>query len=73
MELDMTQTESNNGILKYIIHNKPKESVKNVRTDEIYSNIAYDNVDIEKKYRMTVCFDNCEVDISNKWIELVSL
>ena len=36
MELDMTQTESQYGILKYIFHNKPKQSVEEIRNDGEY-------------------------------------
>ena len=70
MELDMTQKENSNGILKYIIHNEVKDDIETVRTDDKYSNIAYDNVDINKEYRMSVSFDWQACDA---WIQLVDL
>ena len=48
MELDMTQTINENGRLSYIIHNEKKEDVEVIRTDGEFSNIAYDNIDIDK-------------------------
>ena len=50
MELDMTQKESDGGILKYICHNKPKNHVTEIKTHGQYSNIIYKDVDIDKKY-----------------------
>ena len=54
MELDMTQKENKNGILKYIVHNETKKSLSEIRTDGEYTNIAWDDVDIDKKYRLVV-------------------
>ena len=68
MELDMTQTENQNGVLKYIIHNKPKTDIAEIRTDGEYSNVAYDDIDIDKKYRMSVSLDEYCL---NEWIELI--
>ena len=54
MELDMTQTTSDQGILKYVIHHETKQDVKSIRTDDKYTNIAYKTVDINRKYRAAV-------------------
>ena len=50
MELDMTQKESDGGILKYICHNKAKKSITKIRTDGQYNNVIYRDVDIDKTY-----------------------
>ena len=48
MELDMTQAKNKNGILTYIIHNETNKDVKEIRTDDKYTNIAFDNIDINE-------------------------
>ena len=70
MQLDMTQTENKNGILKYIIHNEMREDIKQIRTDGEYTNIAYDNIDINNKYRLAFAISNNEAD-TGAWCELV--
>ena len=68
MELDMTQDVKEHGILKYIIHNEKKEDVEIIRTDEEYTNIAYDDIDIDKKYRHPV---SIPLRQERKWVELI--
>ena len=68
MEFDMTQTKCEYGVLSYILHNKKKEEVKEIRTNEEYTNIGYDNIDINKKYRFAVAIGEAGY---YKWIELV--
>ena len=68
MELDMTQQEYKNGVLKYIFHNKPKQSVKQIRTDGEFSNIAFDNIDITKEYKLAVALSRYGW---GKWIQLI--
>ena len=67
IELDMTQTQSKNGILKYIIRHEKGEDVATIRTDGEYTNIAYDNVDINKTYRLAVSLNCCK----ESWCELI--
>ena len=48
MELDLTQKENENGILKFVIdHDK-------IRTDGKYTNVCWDNIDINENYRLAV-------------------
>ena len=61
MELDMTQTQSESGVLKYILHNKPKDDIKQIRTDGEFTNIAYNNIDIDNKYRLALVLVICLV------------
>ena len=68
MELDMTQRQNKHGILKYIIHNEPKENIKEIRTDGLFTNIAYDNININKKYRLVLAVGTLSC---NEWIELL--
>ena len=67
MELDMTQTQSEYGVLKYIIHAKPRDGIKQIRTDGEYTNIAYDNINIDRKYRLGVAITVAP----GGWIELL--
>ena len=55
MELDMTQKVNQNGILKYIIHNEPEKDVTEIRTDDQFTNIAFDIITL-KKISICVCF-----------------
>lgn len=67
MELDMTQAKSKQGTLKYFVENQPIcDGVKQVRTDGVFANIAYDDIDINKKYRMAV---RIVVFDKDQWIE----
>ena len=50
----MTQIEQESGVLKYNMQNEKKNTVESVRTDGKYTNIAWDDIDIEKKYRVAV-------------------
>ena len=68
MELDLTQTVNQHGILKYIIHNEKREDVEEISTDDKYSNIAYDNIDISKEYRLVV---GVHESYRNQWVELI--
>ena len=70
MQLDMTQTENENGILKYIIHNEIKEDIKHIRTDGEYTNIAYNNININDKYRLAFAISNNKFD-TGAWCQLV--
>ena len=54
MELDMTQKHNDNAILSYIFYNKLKEDVETVQTDGEYTRIAWDNIDIDNKYRLAI-------------------
>ena len=54
MELDMTQKEDKNAILTYINHNETKEYVKEMRTDGEFTNIAWNDIDFNKKCRLAV-------------------
>ena len=69
MELDMTQRKCKHGVLRYIVHNKKKERVKEIRTNDKYTNIGYDNIDINKEYRFAISVGRFGL---NQWIELVS-
>ena len=62
MELDLTQKKSDNGVLKFIMHHKPKRNVNLIKSDGIYSNIAFDDIDIDKEYR--AAFDIGGKDVS---------
>ena len=64
----MTGTKSKNGVLTYNIHNELKDDIKTVRTDGQYSNVAWDNVDIERKYRFAVPLSPY---VQEKWVELL--
>ena len=68
MELDMTQIENENGVLKYIIHNKPRDKDVDIKTDGTYTNIAYDNIDINQKYRLAFAI----LGSAKGWNQLVS-
>ena len=69
MELDMTQTVNNKGVLKYIVHNERKQDVEEIRTDGEYTNIAYDNIDIDTKYRLAIGI--VYLTETDKWVELI--
>ena len=69
LELDMTQIDNDNGVLTYIIHNKPKDDSQGIRTDGIYTNVGSTNIDISKRYRLAVAisrYDSC-----NKIVEII--
>lgn len=67
--LDMTQKEYKHGVLKYILHNEPIMNDLQIETHGRYSNIAYDNLDIDKKYRLAVAISQYN---TGEWIELLS-
>ena len=50
--LDMTQQKGDHGILSYEFHMKPKDEIDEIRTDGEYTNVAWDDVDIDKEYRI---------------------
>ena len=52
MELDLTQKENENGVLRFYVHHKAKKDVDKIRTDGAYSTIAWNDIDINKKYRV---------------------
>ena len=71
MELDITPKENKkHAILRYILHHEPKTDVNLIRTDGVYTNIAYDNVDINRKYRM-VFGVSTGPNVPVKWCELL--
>ena len=67
MELDMTQTTNEKAVLKYISHNKMWNDIKEPRTDGKYTNIAWDNIDISKEYRLVCLFGNRLTDGLSCW------
>ena len=67
MVLDMTQNESEHGILKYIIQNEKRKDVAAIKTDGEYSNIAYDTININNKYRLALA-SGVGMD---EWCELI--
>ena len=69
MELDMTQKESEHAILKYVNHGEPKENVKEIRTDKEFSNIAWNDIDINREYRMAIAPFAYRDDI--EWNEII--
>ena len=52
MTLDMTQHHGHNCTLSYEFHMKPKNDVKEIRTDGMYTTVAWNNIDIDKQYRV---------------------
>ena len=68
MELDMTQKESENAILRFTYYHKPKSGVNRIRTDGEYSNIRFDNIDINQEYRLAV-----DVGTSSRTVKSVEL
>ena len=64
MELDMTQKEGDHGKLKYIVHNETKKGIEMIRTDGEYTNIAFDIIDVDKKYRFAFGISQLA---TNKW------
>ena len=54
MELDLTQNENENGILRYSFPEESTVDGSDVKTNGEYTNIAYDNIDITKAYRAAV-------------------
>ena len=68
MELDMTQAQSDHAVLRYIIQNDPAEDVLQIITDGEFTNIAWDTIDIEKKYRVVVGIVQYK---KHKWVELI--
>ena len=50
MVLDMTQNECENGLLSYFVEGEKKNAGSNTP-----SNIAFDNIDPDKEYRMAIC------------------
>ena len=68
MELDMTQKENKNGIVRYIFHHKSKDGVDEIKTDGKYSNIAWNSININKQYRMAFAITDYA---SGKWVEIL--
>ena len=68
MTLDMTQEKGEHGILSFEYHMKPKDYINEIKTDGKYTNIAWDNIDIDKKYRIAFSIFNTAAD---KVIELL--
>ena len=64
VELDLTQNECQNGALKYIIHSNNHLDIK---TTGKWTNIAFDDIDINKKYSLAV-----DIGGESKQVELVS-
>ena len=61
--LDMTQQKGDHGILTYEFHMEPQDHINKIRTDGVYTNVAWDDIDIETKYRIAFsieskCSDN---------------
>ena len=54
MELDLTQKENENGILRFVIDDKHNKGIDTIETVGKYSNICFDTIDIDKKYRLAV-------------------
>ena len=54
MELDMTQEENTDAILKFTYYHKTKGNINQIRTDGEYTNICFDKIDINKRYRLAV-------------------
>lgn len=54
MILDMTQNECDNGVLSYFVEGEKS----NVEAETDVSNVAFDNIDIERMYRFAVCIRN---------------
>ena len=71
MELDMRQAKGEQATLKYIILNDLEQDVKDARTDGKYTNIAFNNIDINKKYRLAVAVDHMTGDKDSAWCELI--
>lgn len=67
MELDMTQIANDNGVLRYFFHERA-EDVKKIWTDGKYTNIAFDDIDINGEYMLAVGVSTSEPD---RWIELL--
>ena len=65
----MTQKESEHAILKYVNHGEPKENVKEIRTDKEFSNIAWNDIDINREYRMAIAPFAYRDDI--EWNEII--
>ena len=65
MEFDVSGIKSKYGILKFIIHNETKQNVSQIKTDGDYTNIAYDDIDISKKYRLAFSIHET---YRNKWV-----
>ena len=41
----MAQTNNENGVSSYIVHNEKTKDVEVVRVDGVYTNIAFDDID----------------------------
>ena len=73
IELDMTQRDNEDGILRYIIHNEVIMDDADILTHDEYTNVAYDDVDIDTKYRLVVAMNPSKstskmiLTISNRW------
>ena len=63
MELDLTQEDKDDGILRYIIHSASKHADNEISMEGQYSNILYDNIDINRKWRAAVSFENHDEDV----------
>ena len=73
MQLDMTQQENDHGLLRFVLHHGMNKDVKEIQTNGEYTNIAYNDIDITKKYRMAfaVFQDPFERHHGDKWCELL--
>ena len=54
--LDMTQEKGDGGILLYEFHMKPKSYVNKIETDGKHTTIAWDDINIDRKYRIAISF-----------------
>ena len=55
MQLDLTQKDNKNGILRFEIHHRSlMESITEMRKDGKYTNIAFDDIDVNEQYRLAV-------------------
>ena len=55
LELDMSRI-NDQGILRVIIHNKQSKGANKIKTDGTHTNVVFDNIDMDKRYRLAVAF-----------------
>ena len=69
--LDMTQQKGDHGILIYEFHMEPQDHVNKIRTDGEYTNVAWDNIDTDTKYRIAFSITSKCSDHTVQFLEAI--